>query len=42
MNGSGEPEYISVKMVFFGFSSSLLLPVQDVAVNEQRRMLVPQ
>ena len=41
MNGSGEPEYISVRMGFFGFRS-LLLPVQDIAVNEQRRMLVLQ
>lgn len=40
VNGSGEPEYISVRMGFFGFRSlgfrSLLLPpVQDIAVTEQ-------
>ena len=41
MNKSGEPEYISVRIGFFGFKS-LLLPVQDIALNEQRRILVLQ
>jgi hypothetical protein len=41
VNWSGEPEYIRVNMGFFGFKS-VLLPVQDVAVDEQRRILVLQ
>ena len=41
VNVMGEPEYISVRIGFFGFRS-LLLPVQDIAVNEQRRILVLQ
>ena len=41
MNWSGEPEYIRVSVGFFG-SKSLLLPIQNVAVDEQRRMLVLQ
>jgi hypothetical protein len=41
LNWSGEPEYIRVRMSFFGFKS-VLLPVQNVAVDEQRRMLVLQ
>ena len=41
VNWSGEPEYIRVSVGFFGFKS-LLLPVQNVAVDEQRRMLVLQ
>jgi hypothetical protein len=39
LNRSGEPEYIRVSVGFFGFKS-VLIPVQDVAVDEQRRMLV--
>jgi hypothetical protein len=41
VNWSGEPEYIRVSAGFFGFKS-LLLPVQTVAVDEQRRILVLQ
>jgi hypothetical protein len=41
VNASGEPEYISVKMGFFGLRC-VLLPVQNVAVDEQRRTLVLQ
>jgi hypothetical protein len=41
VNWSGEPEYIRVRMGFFGFKS-VLLPVQNVAVDEQRRILVLQ
>ena len=41
MNWSGEPEYISLRMGFFGLKS-VLLPVQDFAVDEQRRILVLQ
>ncbi len=41
MNGSGEPEYISVKVGFFGFKT-VLVPVQTAAVDEQRRALVLQ
>ena len=41
VNWSGEPEYICVSVGFFGFKS-LLLPVQNVAVDEQRRILVLQ
>jgi hypothetical protein len=39
LNWSGEPEYISVSVGFFGFKS-VLLPVQDVVVDEQRRILM--
>jgi hypothetical protein len=39
VNWSGEPEHIRVRMGFFGFMS-ILLPVQDVAVDKQRRILV--
>ena len=41
VNWSGEPEYVSVTVGFFGFKS-LLLPVQTVVVDEQRRILVLQ
>jgi hypothetical protein len=41
VNASGEPEYISVQMGLFGLKS-ILLPVQNVAVDEQRRTLVLQ
>jgi hypothetical protein len=41
VNWSGEPEYIRVNVGFFGFKS-LLLPVQTVVVDEQRRILVLQ
>ena len=41
VNWSGEPEYIRVSVGFFGFQS-VLLPVQEVAVDEQRRILVLQ
>ena len=41
LNWSGEPEYIRVRLGFFGFTS-VLLPVQDVTVDEQRRILVLQ
>ena len=41
LNWSGEPEYIHLRVGFFGFKNDLL-PVQDVAVNEQRRIVVLQ
>ena len=41
VNWSGEPEYIRVGVGFFGFKS-LSLPVQNVVVDEQRRILVLQ
>jgi hypothetical protein len=41
LNRSGEPEYIRVTVGFFGLKS-VLLPVQDVAVDGQRRILVLQ
>ena len=41
VNWSGEPEYVRVSVGFFGFKS-LLLPVQTIAVDEQRRILVLQ
>ena len=41
LNGSGEPEYISVKMGLFGFKT-VLIPVQTVAADEERRALVLQ
>jgi hypothetical protein len=41
VNWSGEPEYIRVRVGFFGFKS-ILLPVQNVAADEQRRILVLQ
>jgi len=41
LNGRGEPEYIRVKMGFFGFKT-VLIPVQSVAVDEERRALVLQ
>ena len=40
-NGRGEPEYIKVKVGLFGLKT-LLLPVQSVVVNEERRALVLQ
>ena len=40
-NGRGEPEYIKVKLGPFGFKT-VLLPVQSVAVDEERRALVLQ
>ena len=41
LNGRGEPEYIKVKMGFFGYKT-VLLPVQSVAADEERRALVLQ
>ena len=41
LNGSGEPEYIRVKMGLFG-SKTVLIPVQTVAADEERRALVLQ
>ena len=38
VNGRGEPEYIGVKMGFFGFKT-VLLPVQSVVADEERRVL---
>jgi hypothetical protein len=41
LNERGEPEYIKVKMGLFSFKS-VLLPVQSVAADEERRALVLQ
>jgi hypothetical protein len=41
LNERGEPEYIKVKMGLFRFKS-VLLPVQSVAADEERRILVLQ
>ncbi len=41
VNGSGEPEYIRVKMGLLGFKT-VLIPVQAVAADEERRTLVLQ
>ena len=41
VNGRGEPEYIRVKMGLFGFKA-VLIPVQMVAADEERRALVLQ
>jgi hypothetical protein len=41
VNRSGEPEYIRVKMGFFGLKT-VLIPVQAVAADEDRRSLVLQ
>jgi hypothetical protein len=41
LNGDGEPEYIRVKMGLFGFKT-VLVPVQVVAADEERRALVLQ
>jgi hypothetical protein len=41
LNGSGEPEYIRVKMGLFGLKT-VLIPVQGVAADEERRSLVLQ
>ena len=40
-NGRGEPEYIEVKMGLFGLKT-VLIPVQSVFVDEERRALVLQ
>jgi hypothetical protein len=39
VNGGGEPEYVRVKIGLFGLKS-VLLPVQMVAVDDERRTLV--
>ena len=39
LNDNDEPEYIKVKMGFLG-SRSVLIPVESVAVNEERRFLI--
>ncbi len=39
LNDDDEPEYIRVKMGFLGLRS-VLIPVESVAVNEERRFLV--
>ena len=39
LNDNDEPEYISVKMGFLG-SRSVLIPVESVSVNEERRFLL--
>ena len=41
LNGSGEPEYIRVKMGFFRLKT-VLIPVQAIAADEERRALVLQ
>jgi hypothetical protein len=41
LNGSGEPEYISVKTGLFGFKT-VLIPVQTAAVDDEQRALVLQ
>jgi hypothetical protein len=41
LNGRGEPEYIKVKLGFFGFKS-ILIPVLSVATDEERRTLLLQ
>ena len=41
LNGSGEPEYIRVKIGLFGLKR-VLIPVQTVAVDKERRALVLQ
>ena len=41
LNGSGDPEYIRVKMGLFGLKK-VLIPVQTVAVDKERRALVLQ
>ena len=41
VNGSGEPEYIRVKIGLFGFKT-VLIPVQAVAAGEELRALVLQ
>jgi hypothetical protein len=41
LNGRGEPEYIKVKMGLFGIKA-VLIPVQTVAADEDRRALVLQ
>jgi hypothetical protein len=41
LNDSGGPEYIRVKLGFFGFRK-ILIPVQTVAAREERRTLVLQ
>ena len=41
LNGRGEPEYIRVKTGLFGFKA-ILIPVQTVAADEERRALVLQ
>ncbi len=39
VNDNDEPEYIRVKIGFLG-SRTVLIPVENVAVNEERRFLV--
>jgi hypothetical protein len=41
LNGRGEPEYIKVKMGYFGFKS-IVIPVLSLATDEERRTLVLQ
>ena len=41
LNQSDEPEYILVKLGFFGFKTALI-PVQGVLTDEERRVLVLQ
>jgi hypothetical protein len=41
LNESDEPEYILVKLGFFGFKTALI-PVQVVLIDEERRALVLQ
>ena len=41
LNGRGEPEYVRVKLGLFGIKT-VLIPVQTVAVDEERRALVLQ
>ena len=41
LNGSGEPEYIGVKIGLFGLRK-VLIPVQTVDVDKERRTLVLQ
>lgn len=38
VNGSGEPEYIRVKIGLFGLKS-VLIPVESVAIDEDRKAI---
>ena len=43
LNGTGEPEYVGVRIgVLFFDRRSILLPVESVAVDEGRRILILQ
>lgn len=40
VNGGGEPEYVMVKIGFLWRKKSVLIPVESISLNDERRVLI--